>query len=161
MEMLDAPRSKADLDLLLQEVAASPYIGQLTPQEIETHVKDRTIRFFYDNGELVGFGAWDNIGEDWREIGPFYALNKQRGKGLGTRIVESLVNLNSTKRLYMVTKNPIVKKLAVRLGFHKVGAGELSWPIYRHLISRLTLSRFIQLVRKLSLDPVSQYIRTT
>ena len=161
MEILNAPQSKADLDTLLQEVATSPYIGQLTPEEIEAHIKDHSIGFLYDDNELIGFGAWDNIGEDWREIGPFYALNKHRGKRLGAQIVESLIKLNSAKRLYLVTKNPIVKKLALRLGFHQVNARELPWPIYRHLISRITPSRIIQLVRKLSFEPVSQYIRTT
>ena len=69
METTNQPQSQADLDLLLAEVRPSPFIGQLTQQEIQTRIKDETIRFFYQDSELIGFGAWDNIDERWREIG--------------------------------------------------------------------------------------------
>src|SRR5258708_23693282 len=160
METTTQPQSPADLDLLLEEVRTSPFIGQLTQQEIQTRIKDQTIRFFYENGDLVGFGAWDDIDKHWREIGPFYTLIKYRGKGLGTQIVEILVNLNAGKKLYAVTKNPTVKKLLVRLGFQPVTVTALPWAIYRHLISRLSPGRLFHLVTKFSLDPVAQYVRT-
>src|SRR5258708_37558193 len=130
METTTQPQSPADLDLLLEEVNTSPFIGQLTRQEIQTRMKDRTIRFFYQNDELVGFGAWDNIDHQWREIGPFYTLIKYRSKGLGAQIVEILVSLNTGKKLYAVTKNPTVKRPLVRLGFQPVAATALPWAIY-------------------------------
>src|SRR5258708_24598080 len=159
METTTQPQSPADLDLLLEEVNTSPFIGQLTQQDIQTRMKNQTIRFFYQNGDLVGFGAWDKIDEQWREIGPFYTLIKYRGKGLGTQIVEFLVSLHVGKKLYAVTKNRTVKKLLVRLGFQPVTATALPWPIYAHLISRLTLGRLFHLVTKISFDPISQYVR--
>ena len=159
MEVLETLKSEADLALLLHEVNASPFIGQLTPQEVEHWLKARTIRFFYQGGALVGFGAWDNLGASWCEIGPFYGLEAFRGQGLGTQIVGTLVRLNAESNLYAVTKNPIARKLFARFGFREVGILALPWSVVRHLLRRVSLGRLMNLTRKLSLDPVTHHVK--
>lgn len=160
MEVLEDPKSELDMDILLQEVNASPFIGQLTRKELGRFIADRTIRFFYEADKLVGFGAWEEIDSDWCEIGPFYNMQAFRRKGLGTQIVQLLVTLNTGKKMYAVTKNPIVSKVMLKLGFHKVGVLALPWPIYRHLLARVSVSRLLNLARKISSDPVSHYLKT-
>jgi len=161
MEILESPKSENDLNILLQEVNLSSFIGQLTEEELRQYITNRTIYFFYDDKEVVGFGAWEAINSEWTEIGPFYNLERYRGKGLGTLIVQHLVMVNAGKKLYAVTKNSIVKKMLVKFGFQNVSVLELPWPIYGHLMSKLSLSRLFNLGRKLSLEPVAQFIRTT
>ena len=159
MDILESPKSEADVARLLHEVNASPFIGQLTTQEVDHGLKVKTIRFFYQDGDLVGFGAWDNISSDWCEIGPFYALEVFRGQGLGTQIVGTLVMLNLNQNLYAVTKNSIVRKLFAKFGFREVGVLVLPWPIVRHLLGRVSVARLLNLTRKLSFDPISHHIK--
>ncbi len=156
---MDTPKSENDLDILLQEVNSSRYIGQLTKEEVRHFVANGTIRFFYEGNQIVGFGAWEAINPQWVEIGPFYNLEAFRGKGLGREIVRLLVTLNAGKRLYAVTKNAIVKKMMLKFGFRPVNALELPLPVYRHLISKISVARLLNLGRKLSLDPVAQYVK--
>ena len=159
MDILESPKSEADVAVLLHEANASPFIGQLTPQEVGYWLQVKTIRFFYQEDALVGFGAWDNIGSDWCEIGPFYSREAFRGQGLGTQIVGTLIALNANRNLYAVTKNPIVRKLFDRFGFHEVGVLALPWPVVRHLLRRVSLGRLMNLTRQLSLDPVTHHIK--
>ncbi|HVO70829.1 MAG TPA: GNAT family N-acetyltransferase [Aggregatilineaceae bacterium] len=159
MDIVENPRSEADVALLLHEVSASPFIGQMTLQEVEHWLTAKTIRFFYQDVAMVGFGAWDNIDSDWCEIGPFYSLETFRGQGLGTQIVETLVTLNANSNLYAVTKNPIARKLFARLGFREVSVLALPWPVVRHLLSRVSFGRLVNLTRKLSLDPITHHIK--
>ena len=159
MDILQTPKSEGDVARLLHEANASPFIGQVTPREVEHWRKANTIRFFYQDAVLVGFGAWDSIGSDWCEIGPFYSLESFRGQGLGTQIVSTLVTLNSNCNLYAVTKNPIARRLFARFGFHEVGVLTLPWPVVRHVLGRLSFGRLVNLTRKLSFDPVTHHIK--
>ena len=160
MDILEFPKSEADVALLLHEVNASPFIGQLTPQEVEHWLKVKTIRFFYQGDALVGFGAWDNFGLDWCEIGPFFSRDIFRGQGLGTQIIGILVRLNGNRNLYAVTKNPIVRKLLPRFGFREVGVLALPWPVVRQLLSRVSFGRMVNLAQKFTPDPITHHIKS-
>ena len=159
IDALELPKSEADVVALVREGNASPYIGQLTREEIEHWLTVKTIRFFYRDATLVGFGAWDKIDADWCEIGPFYSLGAFRGQGLGTQIVGTLVTLNSSLNQYAVTKNPVARKLFTRFNFRQVGILALPWPIIRHLLGRVSFGRAVNLGRKFSLDPVTHYLK--
>src|SRR5256885_11779788 len=95
VEILSESKSEADVRALLQEVNRSGFIGEVTRQELEDYGREQTIRFFYQDGTLVGFGAWQKIDDQWREIGPLYASDKHRGKGIGKLIMDTLIELNA------------------------------------------------------------------
>src|SRR5690349_5741122 len=138
VEILDVPKSDADIRSLLDEVNRSGFIGEVTRREIDDYLRDHTIRFFYQDGMLVGFGAWQKIDAEWRELGPFYASDKHRGKGIGKLIVDTLVQLNADSSLYAVTKNPAVKAMLERRGFQKVSVAALPASIRSFLARKIT-----------------------
>jgi GNAT superfamily N-acetyltransferase len=126
IESTSALRSIAALEALLEEVNQSPFIGALSLAELQQLLAAETIRFTYVDDELVGFGAWVVINDQWAEIGPFYMVKRFRGQGLGKQIMEDVVVHvgNSGRNLYAVTRNTAVDKMLQGMGFRRI-------PIWR------------------------------
>jgi GNAT superfamily N-acetyltransferase len=150
------PEQPGDFDLLVAELNASPHIGEITAAEMQAFIDDETIRFFYDESGLVGFGAWVEVNERWIEVGPFYVMDAYRGHGYGKPVVRHIIEINRGRHQYGITRNPAMKRLFEKNGFHPVSAPPA--PVVVSLIERLTLSRLRQWASKFTLEPVYHFV---
>lgn len=161
MRILRRPRTKRETVQLLNEVNQSKFIGQISENDLENFIEVGTIRFFYDeeNGELVGFGAWEEIDDIWVEVGPFFTHRRFRGQGNGRVIFETIFDLNQHRDLFAVTKNDIVGKMFARHGFRRVGLFGLPFSILLHQARRLTLRRLLNLIVKFRFERMYFFVR--
>src|SRR5215475_4952950 len=135
LEITEVLKSKADLLSIVQEVNQSPFIAQLSTDDVMHYAQDKTVRFLYESTEILGFVAWQNIDAIWTEIGPMYIFPKVRGNCLGTRFAKIFLELNAGKRLFAVTKNPLVKQMLLKAGFYNVTLFALPRPLLAHLLT--------------------------
>lgn len=159
VQMLPALHRANDIDVVLDEMKSTKYIGEVTLKEIEQHVSSGTIRFLYDGDKLLGFGAWQVVNPEWREIGPLYIIETAREKGVARQMIDEMFAINAAYNLYVVTKNPVIGYLAKQYQFTQVSMAKLPKPLKLHLIRKFTPIRIIHLVTKFSRDPVLHYIR--
>ena len=158
LELTDTPKAETDLMCIMHEVSTSPFIAQLARNEIARYMHNNTIQFLYDSAEILGFAAWQNINADWSEIGPVYLLTKARGKGLATQYTRTLLEMNTGKKLFAVTKNPRVKAMLTKAGFRKITLFGLPAAVFIHLLRQMTFSRIIALFQKRSTNPIEFYV---
>lgn len=154
---------EADVLTLLDELQHSPFIGEISPDEIARLLEAKTVRFFYDGDTLAGLAAWDVIHGPWVEVGPFYTVKAYRGQGLGSFMFDTVeeIHRDAECRLYAVTKNPVVKQMFIKRGFQQVSIWALPREIQVHLLRKLTLRRLLRHVRKLRFgDSVSHFIKS-
>ena len=162
LDMTPQPRQPADLQNLLDEVQHSPFIGEITPEEVERLRSIDAVRFFYDGDTLVGLAAWEVIGTGWAEVGPLYTAQAYRGHGLGSFMFDMVerMHLDAGRNMYGVTKNPQVMPMFVRRGYRQIGTLALPRAIQLHLLRRLSLRKLIQHARKLRPgDSLSHYVK--
>ncbi len=155
------PRSDADLRALLGEVQHSPFIGEITPDEVQSLARAGTIRFCYAGDVLAGFGAWITINDWWAEIGPVYTAVAYRGQGIGWLMFDTVMDAQHPARnLYGVTKNPVVKRMFEQRGFRQVSLPGLPLVLYGYLLRKLSLRKALHHARKFSRhDSVAHYVR--
>jgi GNAT superfamily N-acetyltransferase len=84
------------------------------------------------DGKIVGFtGLLDVVGEEGvAEIEPVITASASRSQGIGTRLIEHVVNEAKIKGFRFLTIRPVLRNekafaLYVRLGFNHVGSIEL------------------------------------
>jgi GNAT superfamily N-acetyltransferase len=162
-EIVAKPKSEADLYPLLAEAKDSVFIAEIAPAEIQGLIHAQTIRFCYEGDALVGLGAWTAIGPHWREIGPFYTARAHRGKGVGRTLFDMVIDINRQQgcKMYGVTKNPVMKSMFERHGFHKVNLVALPPTIQLYLLKKLTVRKAFQLARKFSFrESIAHFIGT-
>ena len=152
IDVTPQPKREADVLTLLDELQHSPFIGEISLNEIAR---------LLDGATLAGIAAWDAIRGPWVEIGPFYTAKAYRGQGLGSFMVDTVetIHRDGGHRFYGVTKNPVVKRMFVRRGLHQVSMWTLPREIQIHLLKKLTLRKLLRHVSKLRLgDSVSHFI---
>jgi hypothetical protein len=159
VEMLVAPRQFSDVEEALEEVKQNKFIGQVTPEEIQKYIKNDTIRFFYEDGIFMGFGAWQKISKEWREIGPVYIMERAREKGVARQIVDEMFAINAPYHLYLISKNPVIFHMANRYKFQQVATSKLPTPIKLYLLKKISPRRIVSLITKYSADPAKHFIR--
>ena len=160
-EITTQPKRQADVLALLAEARYSPFIGEISLEEIEALRRAKAVLFFYDGDTLAGLGAWNPIDGVWVELGPFYTATTYRGQGLGSLMFDAVEErLRGTEqRLYGVTKNPVVKRMFAKRGFRQVGVWTLPRTIQMHLLKKVTPRKLFRHVRKLRRrDSVSHFI---
>lgn len=84
------------------------------------------------DGQVIGFaGLLDTVGEEGTaEIEPVVTSSTSRGEGIGTRLIEHVINEAKIRGFRFLTIRPVLRNekafaLYVRLGFNKIGAIEL------------------------------------
>jgi GNAT superfamily N-acetyltransferase len=162
-EIVPKLKSEADLYALLAEAKDSAFIAEITPAEIQALIRAQTIRFCYEGDTLVGFGGWIVIDPHWSEIGPFYTAREHRGKGLGRTVFDMVIDINRQqgRKMYGVTKNPVMKSMFERQGFLKVNLLALPPALQLYLLKKLTVRKAFYLVRKFSFhESVAHFIKT-
>jgi GNAT superfamily N-acetyltransferase len=162
-EIIQHPKRQTDVLTLLDEVQHSPFIGEISPNEIARLLRANAVLFFYDGETLAGLAGWDVIGGTWVELGPFYTAKAYRGQGLGSLIFDTVERMHRDEghTLYGVTKNPVVKQMFAKRGFHQVGIWSLPREVQVYLLRKMTLRKLLRHVRKLRFgDSVSHFIKT-
>jgi GNAT superfamily N-acetyltransferase len=162
IEVVSQPKNEADLSLLLDEVRASKFIGEITPGEVQELIEAQTVRFFYEGEILTGFGGWIRMSAHWSEIGPFYTVEAYRGRGLGRMMFDTVIDTNTKARhkMYGVTKNPIMKSMFDKNGFRRIPFWAVPPEVQLHLLHKLTFGKLIQFMKKFSWrEPVAHYIK--
>jgi GNAT superfamily N-acetyltransferase len=144
MNALPRPQNPEDLPQLLLEVNQSPFIGEITLQELEDLIQGQSIRFYYQDGQLVGFGAWVSIRPDWVEIGPLYVAQNQQGHGTGRHITEDVITWTQNLNQYAITRNPRMMKIFVQQGFKQVSFFRLPFAVQRFSLGKLTPTKLLR-----------------
>jgi GNAT superfamily N-acetyltransferase len=126
----------------------------LTAADMLRLERARTVFYYYDAGQIAGFGAWQAVNAQWAEIGPFFNRDAYRGQGLGRRFFHDVIaHLEAEeKSLYAVTKNDAVKHMLEGYGFIQSPIRQLPFPLLIHLGARLDLRRVYYGLRKMSSD---------
>jgi GNAT superfamily N-acetyltransferase len=163
LKITQQPKRQADVLTLLDEVQRSPFIGEISPDEITRLLHANAILFFYDGDTLAGLAGWNVIHGPWVEVGPFYAAKAYRGQGLGSFMVDTVekIHRDAGHKLYGVTKNPVVKQMFAKRGYHQARVWTLPREVQLHLLRKLTLRKLFRHGRKLRLgDSVSHFIKS-
>jgi GNAT superfamily N-acetyltransferase len=162
-EITRQPKQQTDVPTLLNEVKRSLFIGEISPDEITHLLRTNGVLFFYEGDTLAGLAGWNTIHEMWVEVGPFYTAEAYRGQGLGSLMFDTTVERlqrQTGHKLYAVTKNPVVKRMFVKRGFHQVGVWELPREVQVYLLRKLTFRKLLRHGRKLRFgDSVSHFIK--
>ncbi|MBX3066566.1 MAG: GNAT family N-acetyltransferase [Anaerolineae bacterium] len=159
MNVLTEPRSTQELETILIEVNNSPHIGEITLEEMETFIQKNTIRFYYENEQFMGFGAWVIINAAWIEVGPLYVAQAARSHGIGRQITEDVIMQNKALNQYAVTRNPPMKHIFMQQGFRAVSLFRLPFVVQRFLVSKIRLRKLLRFASKRSPESVSHLIR--
>jgi GNAT superfamily N-acetyltransferase len=162
LEITRQPKQQADVLMLLDEVQHSPFIGEISPDDIARLLHENAVRFFYDGDALAGLAGWHVIDGTWVELGPFYAAKAYRGQGLGSLIFDTVETMHRDAgfKLYGVTKNPVVKRMFAKRGFRQVTLWALPRAVQVFLLRKLTPRWLLHHARKLRLgDAVSHFIK--
>jgi GNAT superfamily N-acetyltransferase len=160
-EIIPRPLHSGDEVALRTEANASAYIGHISADEMAAWIATETVRFIYFDGKAVGFGVWLPISDAWCEVGPFYVSETMQGKGLGKLISTTIFNLASETgfNLFAVSKNAAMQHVLERAAFQRVKFWALPGEIRRYLGAKVTLRRFVHLIRKFSFQPAACYLR--
>jgi GNAT superfamily N-acetyltransferase len=162
-EIAPQPKRQADVLALLSEMQHSPFIGEISAEEIAHLLRANTVLFFYDGDTLAALAGWEVIHLPWVEVGPFYTAKAYRGQGLGSFMFDTVeeIHRDAGHELYGVTKNPVVKQMFAKRGYHQVRVWWLPRAIQLHLLRKLTLRKLFRHVRKLRFgDSVSHFIKS-
>jgi GNAT superfamily N-acetyltransferase len=163
LEVAPQPKRQADVLALLSEIQHSPFIGEISAEEIAYLLRANTVLFFYDGDTLAGLAGWEVIHAPWVEVGPLYTAKAYRGQGLGSFLFDTVEEMqrDAGHTLYGVTKNPLVKQMFVRRGYRQVSLWRLPRAIQLHLLRKLTLRKLVRHVRKLRFgDSVSHFVKS-
>lgn len=161
IEITETVPSVQVLATLLEEANSSPFIGEIQLAEVQSLIDDRTIRFIYVDAVCAGFGAWIRINAHWDEIGPLYVSEKFRGQGLGKQIIKAILEecQQHGTSLYAVTRNPAVKHIFKKEGFHQISLLKLPLSVQIFALRKLTPRKLLRFLQKSHPEPVSQFIR--
>jgi GNAT superfamily N-acetyltransferase len=162
-EVAPQPKRQADVLALLSEMQYSPFIGEISAEEIAHLLRANTVLFFYDGDILAALAGWEMIHAPWVEVGPFYTAKAYRGQGLGSFMFDTVeeIHRDAGHKLYGVTKNPVVKQMFAKRGYRQVRVWTLPRAVQLHLLRKLTLRKLLRHVRKLRFgDSVSHFIKS-
>ena len=153
--------SPETLHALVAEANLSPFIGELQVNELIEMQHANAIRFMYVDGELVGFGGWVLIGDDWCEDGPFFVSGRFRGQGLGRQIIHAIIEQPdlSQRHQYAITRNPAVKAILRSEGFQQVSFLKLPSIVQLFLVRKINLRKISQFLRKRHPEPAAHFVR--
>lgn len=128
----------------LQEVGAiyrlvmdQAQAGHLLPRamsDLYDQLRDFSVIIDEASGEIVGCGALHIVWEDLAEIRSLVVEPSFQGKGIGTRLIEALLeeatSMGAT-RVFVLTYRPL---LFERMGFQTVDKGQLPHKIWADCI---------------------------
>lgn len=72
--------------------------------------------------------------KQWIKLGPFVVLAKYQGKGIGKQIMQTAVNENKNKYLFIGSRNHAVWAIAENFGFREKSVIALPWEVQQYLL---------------------------
>ena len=140
---------KGEIDLLLDEISKTPFMIGYSKRELQKFPDVFVAEF---KGKFAGTCANIGMGSNWLEVGPILVLEKFRGLKIGKQLFEIAfdVAVLESKNIYMVSRNPIVKKwMQERKMILANHVFNLPFPIIWHdIIMFFSLFRIIEFFRK-------------
>ena len=158
MKFSDVLPPRSVLNPLLKEMANSPYIALVEWDDLHALANYETVRFCYEADDLIGIGAWQELNENWCELGPFYVVKAHRGKEYGKSIIKRIMTLTQSCKHYAVTKNPAAKHIFAKNGLREVNPLHLPPIIRNHLSAKASMRRIGTMLRKANLQMPTHYI---
>lgn len=121
---------------LISEQAQKGHILPRAISELYSQVRDFSLSLSVDDsaGEIVGCGALHIVWEDLAEIRSLAVQTSCQGRGIGTRLVETLLEESKAmgvKKVFVLTFRPV---LFERLGFEQMEKSLLPHKIWADCI---------------------------
>lgn len=119
---------------LIAEQAGSGRILPRAMSELYGQVRDFSVYFEDGSDALEGCGALQIVWEDLAEIRSLAVATASQGRGIGTRLIESLLNEArdmKVKKVFVLTYRP---GLFERMGFERMDKGLLPHKIWADCI---------------------------
>jgi len=119
---------------LIAEQAQQGHILARAMSELYSQVRDFTVDVEESTSEVVGCGAVQIVWEDLAEIKSLAVKTSHEGRGIGTRLIESLLTEAhdmGVKRVFVLTYR---LGLFERLGFDRMDKGDLPHKIWADCI---------------------------
>lgn len=155
------PRALNDLQILTHAAQQSRYIGLLTAADWQRYAAQECLCLLYDNDHLLGAGAWQIIGKEWCELGPYIVLPAHRGNGYGRLLIQATYERTVDLYHFAISKNPAMAYLLQEQGLHRASFAALPAVVRQHLRQRMTVQRIWHLLRKISLEPAQVLLEPT
>lgn len=122
-----------EVKVIYQLVMEEARLGHLLPRalsDLYDQMRDFSVSVDEASGEIVGCGALHIVWEDLAEIRSLVVKESHQGKGMGTKLIESLLDEAGSmgaKEVFVLTYRPA---LFERLGFQLVDKGQLPHKIW-------------------------------
>jgi len=127
-------RDVKSIHRLIAEQAQSGHILARAMSELYSQVKDFIVSEDKDSGEIVGCGALQIVWEDLAEIRSLAVQTDHQGKGIGTALIEALLEESKQMgvgKVFVLTYRP---ELFQRLGFELMDRSLLPHKIWADCI---------------------------
>lgn len=103
-------------------------LGEKSPKDLATVFSNSRFKcFVYADGELVGVGRALADGLDCSYIADVAVLPEHQGKGLGTAIIEKLVDFSVGHTKIILYANPGTEAFYRGIGFHRMNTAMAIW----------------------------------
>ena len=112
----------------LSELYRMAPLGEKLPNDLATVFSSSRFKcFVYADGELVGAGRALADGLDCSYIADVAVHPEHQGKGLGTAIIEKLVELSAGHKKIILYANPGTEAFYRTLGFYRMNTAMAIW----------------------------------
>jgi GNAT superfamily N-acetyltransferase len=112
----------------LSELYRIAPLGEKLPNDLATVFSSSRFKcFVYAEGELVGAGRALADGLDCSYIADVAVHAEHQGKGLGTEIIEKLVELSAGHKKIILYANPGTEAFYRTLGFYRMNTAMAIW----------------------------------
>jgi GNAT superfamily N-acetyltransferase len=139
------PRTPSELEHLLSEFNASPYVLGLSNTEVEQLKSRWKLLCFYFKDQLSGFVAIIPLSGRWVEFGPICVASNARGKGIGHTIMSYALEYWKKEgySFYAVTCHPAVKKFLQESGFVSKSVFSLPRVVLISILLKISWKRIV------------------
>ncbi|MFA5070600.1 MAG: GNAT family N-acetyltransferase [Patescibacteria group bacterium] len=136
MEIIQAIKSEEDIKKIAQVTAEHENFSPYSFDEIKRMIKRGQFFFAYDKEELVGFTAVTRLKKQWSELSLIYVFDRHRGKKIGSKLLEKVLEATRGQLFFAGSRSPILKGKLRRTGFKKIGLFILPLGLIFFLIKR-------------------------
>lgn len=127
--------NKEEIQKLVAEMKESPGFTGATVKEYVKYNKEGSLIALRINKEVAGIAAYKYFGGYWAEFTTLIVLTKFRGRKLGRKLYQEMMQKLEGKNIFVITANPIVKKSMMSAdGFEKKSFRHLPGAVKRYLI---------------------------
>ncbi len=124
-----------DWDELYRLYRIAP-LGEMPPSDLMTVFSNCRFKcFVYSDGDLIGVGRALADGLDCSYIAGVAVHPDHRGRGLGTAIMEKLIELSQGHRKIILYANPGAERFYSTLGFYRMNTAMAIWRNHDQAIS--------------------------